>query len=307
MRRFPELEQDTHTGSRLRRQPRMIHPKPQRRPETSPRRKSMSIAIGYAYDQGVVFCADTKISTDIKTNESKIAFYASDDGQACLTFAMAGNDMDYARSSAAACWEMVQKLDFKTATLEIVQQAVQFALGDFYESKILDHPDRLSGALDYKLLVGIWLRGETRLYINREVLLTPVQDYECIGTGSYLANYLIRQYRQANPGTATLADATLIASLAVEAAIEHDPHCGGESEILVVRNDGDMSNAYPTAAYPGPMVGGLQKETWKLLHDLAHADLKAAAAAKLEEYFERVRKLNDFYGYVFEMGKPPRG
>jgi len=257
----------------------------------------MTIAIGFTYDQGIVFCADTKITTDIKTNESKLAFFNSRDQQCCITFAMAGNDLDYARASAAACWEMVEKLDFSTVTMDTVHRAAEFGLAEFYENKIMTHPDRSLGVLDFKLLVGVWLRGETRLFISREILLKPVQDYECIGSGSYLANYLIRQYRQANPGPFTLADAALVASLAVDAAIEHDPHCGGENEILILRNDGDVSNAYDTAAYPGLMVGGMQREMWKLLHDLTQVGASEESSEKLEDYFERIRQLNQDFSF----------
>jgi 20S proteasome alpha/beta subunit len=259
----------------------------------------MSIAVGVVYDEGIVFCADTKIATDIKLNESKIEFYASSDRKCCLTFAISGNDLDYARSSAQACWQMVKKLDFATATMETAHRTAEFALAEFYQANILEHPDRSSGVLDFKLLVGIWLRGETRLFVNREVLLKPVPVYECIGSGAYLANYLIRQYKKANPGVASLADAALMASFAVDAAIEHDPQCGGENEILIVRNDGDVSNAYDTAVYPGMMVGQLQEATWKLLHDLSHAIGKEATDAKLKEHFEKVCEINK--GFSFAM------
>jgi len=280
---------------------RMIPTKLQRQPVSKAkqlRRGALSIAVSVVYDQGIVFCADTQITTDIKLNESKIAFYSSSDRKCCLTFAICGSDLDYARSSAEACWEMVKKLDFSTATLEVVHRTAEFALAEFYESKIANHPDRSAGFVDFKLLVGIWLRGETRLFINREVLLMPIPEYECIGSGSFLANYLIRQYKQANPGPWSLADAALIASLAVDAAMEHDPHCGGENEILIVRNDGDVSNAYDTAVYPNMLVGGFQRETWQVLHDLAHVRGKAEADAVLEDHFERVRELSKDFAYA---------
>jgi hypothetical protein len=205
--------------------------------------------------------------------------------------------MDYARSSVDACWEMVKKLNFSTVTMESVQRTVEFALAEFYESKISGHPDRSLGVLDFKLLIGIWLRGETRLFVNREVLLKQVQDYECIGSGAYLANYLIRQYKGANPGPVTLADAALISSFAVDAAIDYDESCGGENEMLIVRNDGEASNALDTAMYPNMMIGGLQRATWNLLHNLAHVDNKLEAEAKLEDHFEQVRQLHKDHAY----------
>jgi 20S proteasome alpha/beta subunit len=252
----------------------------------------MTIAVGFTYDQGIVLCADTKITTDIQTSESKLAFFCSVDQQCCFAVAISGNDMDYARSAVDSCWEMIQKLDFSNTTMEIVHHSAQFALAEFYEDKILNHPDRSLGVLDFKLLVGIWLKGETRLFMSRETLLIPVPNYQCVGSGAYLANYLIRQYVQANPSPPTLADAAFVASLAVDAAMEHDPHCGGENEILIIRNNGDCGNAYETAMYPNSnLAKRLQFETWRLIHDLAHCKQGETNAA-LEAHFERVRKIN---------------
>jgi len=258
----------------------------------------MTIAIGFAYDEGMVFCADTKISTTIKTNESKIAFFVSSDRWCSLTFAISGADMEFARSSVDACWNLVKGMKFSTATMEEVHKMAELGLADFYRDQIFEHPDRLSGAVTYKILVGIWLRGETRLFVTHETLLKRVDMYESIGSGSYLANFLIRQYRRANPGPVTLADAALISSFAVDAAIDYDEGCGGENEILIVRNDGDASNAYDTVIYPNMLVGGLQSQMWKLLHNLAHMKDKAEAQAELERHFETIRQLNNSYSYA---------
>lgn len=39
------------------------------------RRKRMTVAAGFMFDDGILFCVDTKVSTSIKTNESKLLFY----------------------------------------------------------------------------------------------------------------------------------------------------------------------------------------------------------------------------------------
>ena len=109
---------------------------------------------------------------------------------------------------------------------------------------------------------------------------------------------------RANPGPILLEDATLMASFVVESAIDYDETCGGKADILIVRNDGDVSNAYPTATYPDPrLVSDLQQQTWKLLHDLAHVDasnLRQGSASALDRYFKQIVKLNDSYGYTFD-------
>jgi len=157
--------------------PGIVRPKPQRRiipfrplqqhPERrskQPRRKPVSIGVAFVYKDGIVFCADTKVTSDIKSQESKIAFHVSKDSLCALTFVMAGTDLIFLKAAVAACWEMVKKMDFSTATPDAVKNTAEFALAEFYRDHIYTHPDRAVGALYFELLVGIWLRGETRLF-----------------------------------------------------------------------------------------------------------------------------------------------
>ncbi|MGA9643114.1 MAG: hypothetical protein WBQ72_17080, partial [Terriglobales bacterium] len=180
----------------------------------------MTVAAGFVYNDGLVFCADTKISTPIKTNERKISFFVSDDTLCGMTFAISSDDVNFPRSAVSACWNMVSRMDFSTATIDAVHNTAQFALAEFYREHIYTHPDRTPGAVFLEILVGIWLRNETQLYVSHETLLTPVEDYECIGSGSYLAKYLIQQYKRANPAANTLEDAAMMASFAVQSAID---------------------------------------------------------------------------------------
>src|SRR5208282_984495 len=82
------------------------------------RRKPVTIAAGFVYDQGLVFCADTKISTQIKTNESKITFLVSDDTLCAMTFAISSEDVNFPRSAVSACWNMVSRMDFSKVTMK---------------------------------------------------------------------------------------------------------------------------------------------------------------------------------------------
>jgi hypothetical protein len=149
-----------------------------------PRRKPVSIAIGYVYDEGIVFCADTKITTKIKTTESKLDFFCSSNSYCAMTFAMASDDLNFPKSASRACWEMVKKMDLCSCSLYSVRDMAEIALAKFYRDHIYTHPDRQPGAVYFEMLVAIWLRGETRLFSLHETLLTPVDDYECIGAGA---------------------------------------------------------------------------------------------------------------------------
>jgi len=268
-----------------------------------PKRIPVGIAIGFAYDDGLLFCADTKISANIKTNESKIAYYCSDDQNCTMTFAMSSTDVNFPRSAVESCWGFVEKMDLAAASIEAVHKSAEFALAEFYREHIFEHPDRTPGAVFLEILVGIWLRGETRLFVSHETLLTPVQHYECIGSGYYLAKYLIRQYMTANPGANSLQDAGLIASFAVKSAIDYDEHCDGVPEMLIIKNSGVTDEICASVLYPGDqLIESLQLSEWKFLHDLAQVNdnFESETSNQVELYCERVRQLNDKQRWVFD-------
>ena len=268
-----------------------------------PRRIPVTIAIGFAYDTGLLFCVDTKVSTNIKTNESKLAHFVSDDTLCSLTFAMSSTDLNFPRNAVERCWDAVKGMDFKKVSIEAVHDAAEFALAEFYRDHIYPHPDRTPGATFLELLVGIWLRGETQLYVSHETVLNLVDHYECIGSGAYLAKYLIRKYLKADTGATTEQDAGLIANYAVEQAIEYDEYCGGEAEMLILRQSGTVDSICPAVLYPGErFISGLQGTGWKLIHDLARVkdNHESETASLLEEYFDKIRAMNGQYYSHFE-------
>jgi 20S proteasome alpha/beta subunit len=271
------------------------------------RSRKMTIAAGFVYDDGLVFCVDTKITTTIKTNESKLLWNQYGDNKCATVFAVSADDLKFAKSAVGFCVEAIGKNNFNDPTLNIesIRKTIQSALAKFYKDHVF--PAQGIGGTDFAFLVGIWLNNETRLFSSHQTVLSSVFEYDCLGTGSYLATYLIRQYLRANPGTMTLEDAALIATYAVDAVNDYDESCDGEPEFLIVRNNGDCSNAYDTAAYPDErLANGIQRETWKLMHSLARIkgeakrDMQGESGRLLEDFFAEVRALNDSYRHVFE-------
>jgi hypothetical protein len=255
----------------------------------------MTIATGFVHDEGLLFCVDTKITTAIKTDESKIVYRNYGSGQCATTFVISANDLKFAKTAIECCEDAIAKVDFddKGITVESVRKTIQSALAKFYKENIFLRSDYGSGvAVDFEFLIGIWLTGEMRLFLTRETMLSAVREYECLGSGAYLTKYLIRQFARAKPGPMTLPDAALIATFAVESAIGYDESCGGEAEILIMKNNGEVGNAYETAVYPGTGFAEiLQIETWRLLRKLAHAK-RGETDPLLEDYFDHVRKIN---------------
>jgi hypothetical protein len=260
-----------------------------------PRRMPVTIAIGFVYDGGLLFCADTKVTTNIKTNESKIVHFVSNNGYGRMVFAMSSTDINFPKSAIEKCWESVcEKVDFATDSIEKVHNEAEKSLSEFYRDHIYPHPDRTPGATFLELLVGIWLRGENRLYVSHETVLNSIETYECIGSGAYLAKYLIGNYQQANPGANSLQDAELIARHAVQSAIDYDEYCGGNPEMIIIRNDGEIE--HPTGSCPNvKFMKGFFEIMWKLPHDLANMkneDFWSSLSGKrIDEVSKQIRKL----------------
>jgi len=268
----------------------------------------MTVAAGFVFDEGFLFCVDTKITGAIKTNESKLIHYRYANGACATTFAISSDDLNFPRAACEACYEAVNRVDFSSATIESIRKVIQSTLGKFYKEHIFPHPDRSPGSLYLEMLVGVWFKHETRVFLSHETLLNPVTEYECIGSGAYLAKYLIRQYQEASKdkdNLLDLQDVALIASIAVEAAIDYDEGCGGEAEMLIVKNEGDVNLTVDSVLYPGVHFSKpLQQLGWRLLHHLAHIKnnkKEVESELTLEKYFDAVRKAHESQKWTFKM------
>src|SRR2546425_4593516 len=113
---------------------RITYHKTKRPPER--KRKRMTVAAGFVFDGGFLFCVDTKITTTIKTNETKLIHYAFADGQCATTFAISSDDLNFPRSACESCRDAISKIDFSSATIESVRKAIQSALAKFYKEHI---------------------------------------------------------------------------------------------------------------------------------------------------------------------------
>ena len=276
-------------------QTRRREPKPRTLPrrETSPRKKAMTVAAGFFCEDGVLLCADTKISTDVQTEESKLVFYRSDDAQLAMAFAMTSMDLDFSRSSADRCWEYTRQSLSASSTIDSIRQAAEFSLAEFYRDEIFPHPDRPPNQPFFQFLVGVWLRGETALFVSKETVLSaPPQPWDCLGMGGYLGRNVIRQYVAASGSPKTLDEAALIASCAVNSAIEYDQSCGGEAEMILLCNDGRVEEVSDSVIFPGyDLLKTLRRQDWKLMRALAAPDLSGGDVdVAITKHLEEIRR-----------------
>src|SRR2546423_3744610 len=104
-----------------------------------------------------------------------------------LAFAYAGN-INFAVSAFQKCQRHLQEKKRQYPLAEIEQ-----ILDKEYRRNVLRHPDRSTDVnIHYWLLLAMWLPSSgAKLFATHETALHEVDTYECIGSGQYLARYLI--------------------------------------------------------------------------------------------------------------------
>lgn len=260
----------------------------------------MTVAIACAFQDGVLFCADTKITTgQEKAHESKI--YTHQWGyeiKNCVTVFTLAGAVHHASAAIEKCERAIAKLDFDRTSLSEMQDAIEVALADFYQRHIFPNPNRSEVGFD--LLIGLWLNGETRTLSTEGTALKTVYGYDCVGSGGYLARYWLQEAlgpsNRFQSETLTLPEASLIIEHAINSAVEYDDFCGGEVEFMGMRSTGEINEIgdLREGAYLSDFPEQLRSATWGLLRRLA----------KTNEIFEQEIAVDEFCDTVRELHKP---
>lgn len=94
-------------------------------------------------------------------------------------------------------------------------------------------------AARFQLLIAVWLSSEKRvqLYSTHGTAMMPVDYYDCVGIGAHLARYIIAPFFSRDSFLLT-ENAITLAHYIMSATKRHVPGCGGDTTILLVKNDG---------------------------------------------------------------------
>jgi len=205
----------------------------------------MTIAAGFSYEGGVLLCADTLYTGAMKVHQSKIVPFEHNGGFAA--FALAGHE-GYAKLAIQACQRSVRKS--QRATSEDVRQAAEDALVSVYSKHIDARPVHEQYESQIALLVASWGENDgLHLYASRKTAVIETQTFECIGSGEYLAHYIVSPVYESGPSAQLMRgdwklgkrDAIVLAIKAMAAVKTHDPSCGGRSEMLAISSDGSRT------------------------------------------------------------------
>jgi hypothetical protein len=268
----------------------------------------MTIAAGFEFDGGIMLCADTKITADIKTNESKLLWMIHK--EKCVTvFAISATDFDLAKAAARQCEEAIGQIHFENIDISGIRKSIESSLVKFYKTNIFPNPDFRA---QMEFLVGVWFRGETRLYVSKETVLNAVNGYECIGDGASLSKYLIKQAlekpRYVGQYRPTLEEVGLVAGFALESTVQHIESTGGEIEYISLSDKAEQTigwdgpPAYPSQSLPSV----LQKLMWETLRGLLHIEGRDEAECEkvIDEYCEKIHAANKADRWLIDMKLP---
>lgn len=214
------------------------HPKP-KRPESD---SDMTIAAGFKFADGVLLCADTQHSAAgwMKLDASKIKpFDLRNRGGGQLAFALSATNVPYAHMAIDHCVRAIVSMKPKERTTGGMYLKLLETLEEFYQAHVYPHPSfREDGVPGFNLLAAV--RSDVdktlNLYSADTTALNEVQKYDCIGSGGFLAHYLVPRIFWHDK--MALKDAANVAIHILRETKSYVEGCGGNSEFLALHKDG---------------------------------------------------------------------
>ncbi|HTC64978.1 MAG TPA: hypothetical protein VK709_19205 [Candidatus Saccharimonadales bacterium] len=205
----------------------------------------VTIAVGFRYDDGLLLCADTQYTGQIKFRGSKILAKSYADGSKSA-FVIIGN-LRYARMCVNLYEEMVEGTPAPECTLSKMKQLLISCVRELHHGHIFKHPRR--DDITVQFLIGLWsakTKGDVAFLSTEDTSVIRCYGYDCLGSGEMLAQQYIRpKYRRITDITQRPRHSEdFVRRLAVTAlnnVKKYDAFCGYDSEYLTITNEGVMS------------------------------------------------------------------
>jgi hypothetical protein len=204
-----------------------------------PRSTRLTIAAGFICTDGIVICADTQetIPGYVKTHTQKmklmrspffnIAFTGAGDGE-LIDMTVQEMDIALAREKPTTEWD--------------IRQTLKKSLLDTFHAQILCDPDILPEHRP-DLLIALQYDAGTLLYKATGTKIFRLESSVCVGSGLLMAKSLIAQLF--DPGM-NLAQGSLVAMHVLNQAKRWVDGCGGNSDVLMLSNQGRTIVRVPT-------------------------------------------------------------
>jgi 20S proteasome alpha/beta subunit len=242
-------------------------------------RPRLTIAAGFRFGDGVLVCADTQVTTPgyMKQSASKIVpiDFQSNGGSKAL-FTITGS-VPFAHMAIEHCRRALAAHPPQQMTTADMMISIEDTLQGFFEDHLFRHPNYQNGSITVELIIGIWSHVDHNLTLlsARENAVSIVRDYECLGAGQFLTNYLLpKMFRHSGMG---LADTVHIAMHVLRETKNYVDSCGGGTEIIVLRKDGSFAMAESIDHASGEQISEAYHEAIRRLF-LAASDITTTEA-----------------------------
>jgi 20S proteasome alpha/beta subunit len=206
----------------------------------------LTIACGLKFAEGVLVCADTEMSYggELKARATKIFAYefeSNGGSKAIFTYSGAAH---YAKMLIQQCEYILQQQPPERMARQGMLNIIQNELYKFHHKHIYKHPQyQMVGGPDFWLVLALWSPTDgLAIYESSDEAIVEVTDsdmYACIGAGATLARYLLHSLMM-HPYL-KLADVSTIGTFVLAEVKAWIQGCGGGSELIAIRKDGDLS------------------------------------------------------------------
>jgi 20S proteasome alpha/beta subunit len=197
----------------------------------------VTIAAGFRFNTGILLCADTRWTSKAKTETTKI-FTISHHG-ATVILALTGREI-FAKRAVGRITENIREIPENELSKNKMQDKIELALREVFNNHIYTHPDwGTNNAPGFDFVIGMYSPIDGDFLMASDETLTAVMAANvCLGSGTYLGDYLSRMYIGKNQ---TLSEVTALAIYVLQQVKSYDADCGGGSEFIVLWDDGTMS------------------------------------------------------------------
>src|SRR5438105_14228253 len=117
----------------------------------------MTIAAGFCYDDGLLLCADSMHTSDLKLHRPKIFMTRYEDG--LIAFALAGHE-GYAKMAIQDCTDAILACEASQRSVKTIKRIVRNTLRSTYVDHIDMRPPHEQYDVQIALLVAVWSKSE---------------------------------------------------------------------------------------------------------------------------------------------------
>jgi len=197
----------------------------------------VTIAAGYRFDTGILLCSDSQYTGAAKTNETKI--FPIKHKSATVVLVLTGRST-FGKRAFERIRDGILTIPEDQLTRGRMQDAIEVGLRDIFNNHIYTHPDwGTNNAPELSFIIGLYspIDGDFLLSTD-ETICAEMPDHVCLGSGSYLGDFLSRMYKGRKQLFREVVD---LAIYILQQTKSYDAYCGGNSEFIILWDDGDTS------------------------------------------------------------------